>query len=162
MRILPRTPRIVKRQRIKRSAGPGNEGCFDCPGKPEFAGLLHDLPAQAALQDRSNRTLLAVGDHSGQKGDLAEFSRTQHHLLSITKNYTARWHDGSRLHTKPPGTFSFVPVGGVLPHTRAETPYKTLLCILDPSLLRAVERELDRYPNGDLHFRANFHDLALS
>jgi AraC family transcriptional regulator len=126
----------------------------------EVSAFLHGLSAQAAVKDRANRSVLAIGGHSGEKGDLVEFSQTQHYLAT-TENYTARWHDGRRLYAKQPGTFSFVPVA-VVPQMQAETPYKVLVCVIDPSLLSAVEQELDRYPSGDLHFRINFHDPALS
>ena len=88
-----------------------------------------------------------------------EFSQTQHHSLSITENYPARWHDGRRLYAKQPGTFSFLPVGDI-PQMLAETPYKLLICLIDPSLLNTVERELDRYPT-DLRSKVNSHDPAL-
>jgi AraC family transcriptional regulator len=121
--------------------------------------FLHSLSAQAAVQDGPNRVVLPIGDHCGQKGDLAEFSPKQHHL-SITENYPAHWLDGRRLYAKQPGSFSFVPAG-IISQMQAETPYKLLVCLIDPSLLSTVERELGRYPSGDLRFRVNFHDPAL-
>ena len=123
-------------------------------------GNLQSLSAPAFVKDRSNRTVLAIGDHCGQKGDRWEFSQTQQHLLSITENCPARWHDGRSLFSKQPGTLSFIPVG-VTPQMQAETPYKLLICLVNPSLLSAVERELDHYPSGDLPFSVNFHDPAL-
>jgi AraC family transcriptional regulator len=126
----------------------------------EVSAFLRGLSAQPAVKDDSNRSVLAIGGHSGQKGDLVEFSQTRHYLAT-TENHTARWHDGRRLYAKQPGTFSFVPAA-VVPQMQAETPYKVLVCVIDPSLLSALERELDRYPSGDLHFRINFHDPALS
>ena len=44
---------------------------------------------------------------------------------------------------------------------RAETPFQVSICLLDPSLLSAVERELDHYPSEQLHSIVNFHDIAL-
>jgi hypothetical protein len=54
-----------------------------------LSAFLQGLSAEAAVNDRSSRTVFPIGDHSRQKGDVAEFAQTQHHLLSITENYTA-------------------------------------------------------------------------
>jgi AraC family transcriptional regulator len=122
--------------------------------------FLNGLSAQVDVSDRSNRRVLTIGNHSGRKGDLAEFSQTRHHLLSITESHLARWHDGRRLYAKRSGTFSFVPIG-VIPRMQAETPYKILLCLIDPLLLSGAESELDHYSSGELQFRVNSHDPAL-
>ena len=49
-----------------------------------LSAFLHGLSAQVAVKDSSNRSALAIGNHSGQEGDVVEFSRTQYHLLSVT------------------------------------------------------------------------------
>jgi AraC family transcriptional regulator len=130
------------------------------PEKRALPAFMHSLSAQVAVNDKSNRTVLPIGNHCGQKGDVAEFSQTKHHLLSITENHSARWHDGRRLYTKQPGTFSFVPVG-TIPRMQAETAYEVLLCPINPSLLSAVEAELNDCRSGDFQVRVNYHDPAL-
>lgn len=126
----------------------------------ELSAFLQSLSVQAAVKPGASSSVPAIGHHSGQRGDLAEIIQTQHHHLTITESYTARWHDGRRLHAKQPGTSSFVPAG-LIPHMQAETPYRVLLCLLHPSLLSAVEQELDTDSGGDLQFRVNIHDPAL-
>jgi AraC family transcriptional regulator len=122
--------------------------------------FLHDLSAQGNVNEMSNQKILTIGNHSGRRGDLAEFRHSRHHHLSITEGYLARWHDGRRSYAKQPGTFSFVPVG-VIPHMQAETPYKVLVCLIDPLLLNGVMSDLDQYSSGELQFRINSHDPAL-
>jgi AraC family transcriptional regulator len=124
------------------------------------SGFLQSLSAQVDANDRSNRRVLTIANHSGRRGDVAELGQARHHHLSITENYLARWHDGCRLYAKQPGTFSFIPIG-VIPRMQAETPYKVLLCLIDPLLLSGVESELDRCSKGELQFRVNSHDPAL-
>jgi AraC family transcriptional regulator len=124
-----------------------------------LSAFLHGLSNRVSVKEGSTPNICTIGSYSGQEGDVAGLCLPQH-VLAITDKSPARWHDGRKLYSKRPGALSFVPAG-LDPRMRAETPFQVSICLLDPALLSAVERELDHHPNEQLHPIVNFHDIAL-
>lgn len=125
-------------------------------GNEPFSTFLHRLTAQVRVKDT---VVVATGNYSGREGEAPELGLTQH-LLGVTEKYPARWHDGRGLHSKQPGALTFLPAG-FISQMCAQTPFTFLICLLDASLVRTVESELDHFPGGELHPQVNFHDVSL-
>jgi len=124
-----------------------------------FSEFLLSLSTHATEKGPSTREVLAIGNYAGHEGDAAQGTLPQH-LLIVTGKYPARWHDGRGLHAKQPGSLSFVPSGHIS-KARAQTPFEVLVCLLDPSLLASVGRELDGPQHRELYPTLNFQDIAL-
>jgi AraC family transcriptional regulator len=60
---------------------------------------------------------------------------------------------------KQPGSLSLVPAG-VSPAMRAETDFALVMCALDSDWVNALDSELERRPQGELHLQVNFQDTA--
>lgn len=124
-----------------------------------FSSFLPGLSAPVIVRDSSDRNALRLGISSGRESDTVGACILTHHALAVTDKYPSRWHNGHRLYSKQPGALSFLPAGFNL-RLRPQTPFRFLVCFLDPAVLSEVESELDHYSSEELYPKTNFHDIG--
>jgi AraC family transcriptional regulator len=127
-----------------------------------FDSFVARLSLQAASTDVTTRGV-AIELYRGAQGDGPENSSKQH-ILTMGSNRPARFELGRNIskkfsYVKQPGSLSLVPPG-MCPGMRAETEFDLVVCALDSALVRGLDSEMERRPEGEFRLQANFQDPA--
>jgi len=127
-----------------------------------FDSFLGRLSSQASSTDAIVRGV-AIESYSGAQGDGPETSSDKH-ILTMGLKHASRFaigHGANRRvsYVRQPGSLSLVPAG-VRPVIRAETEFDLVACALDPALVSALDSELGRRPEEQLHLQLHFQDPA--
>jgi AraC family transcriptional regulator len=122
-----------------------------------FDSFLARLSSQAASSDRIARGV-AIETYCGAQGDGPE-GRSDKHILTMGAKHSSRFECHGVSYVKQPGSLSLIPAGEY-PGMRAETEFDLVVCAFDSAVVSALDSELERRPEGELHMQANFQDPA--
>ena len=127
-----------------------------------FSSFLARLSAQASSTDAIARGI-AIESYCGAQGDVSE-TTSDKHILTMSSKHPSRFEIGHGVdhrvsYTKQPGSLCLIPAGASTV-IRAETEFDLVACAFDSSLVRGLDSELERRPEGELHLQVNFQDPA--
>jgi AraC family transcriptional regulator len=127
-----------------------------------FNSFLARLSSQATSRD-GTASGVAVEPYCGAQGD-GPATTSDKHILTMCSKHPSRFEirhraDHTVSYIRQPGSLTLVPPG-ICPAIRAETGFDFVVCALDSALVRALDSELDRRPEGELRLQVNLQDLA--